>query len=238
MTNRWCCVFNRRLSWSTFGCFDSKCSHVVFRNGGWWTTNDVVSWLLFNYRCITHFVFHFDSHWLIISRIFCNFFTNGNVLWELRFQIGRLQPETLWLLHFYLTFCYVQTILFKLFYSDNSPAYSLKRSLSFFSHLCIFLVRFFISWIIFQPVLQILMTLSYMAFRIFIRFSQAPEIDILEAMGGSSEALPNTNVTKPYFSSSLQVLYVRSCIMCSSNESLHAMRLIVNGEGRGGDGMW
>jgi len=33
----------------------------------------------------------------------------------------------------------------------------------------------------------------------------APEIDMLEAMAGSSETLPNTNVSKPYFSSSLQV---------------------------------
>ena len=40
---------------------------------------------------------------------------------------------------------------------------------------------------------------------LFFTGTQAPEIDILEAMGGSSESLPNTNVTKPYFSSSLQV---------------------------------
>ena len=40
---------------------------------------------------------------------------------------------------------------------------------------------------------------------LFFNGTQAPEIDILEAMGGSSESLPNTNVTKPYFSSSLQV---------------------------------
>jgi beta-glucan synthesis-associated protein KRE6 len=53
-------------------------------------------------------------------------------------------------------------------------------------------------------------------------YLQAPEIDILEAMGGSSESLPNTNVTKPYFSSSLQVspffsLETRNiCISCPS----------------------
>lgn len=33
----------------------------------------------------------------------------------------------------------------------------------------------------------------------------SPEIDILEAMMGSSEKLPNTNVTRPYFSTSLQI---------------------------------
>jgi hypothetical protein len=33
----------------------------------------------------------------------------------------------------------------------------------------------------------------------------SPEIDILEAMMGSSEELPNTNVTRPYFSTSLQI---------------------------------
>ena len=33
----------------------------------------------------------------------------------------------------------------------------------------------------------------------------SPEIDILEAMMGSDEALPNTNVTRPYFSTSLQI---------------------------------
>lgn len=33
----------------------------------------------------------------------------------------------------------------------------------------------------------------------------APEIDILEAMGGTDEKLPSTNVTRPYFSTSLQV---------------------------------
>ena len=33
----------------------------------------------------------------------------------------------------------------------------------------------------------------------------SPEIDILEAMMGSDEKLPNTNVTRPYFSTSLQI---------------------------------
>lgn len=33
----------------------------------------------------------------------------------------------------------------------------------------------------------------------------SPEIDILEAMMGSSEKLPNTNLTRPYFSTSLQI---------------------------------
>ena len=33
----------------------------------------------------------------------------------------------------------------------------------------------------------------------------APEIDILEAMGGEPGPLPNTHVQRPYFSASLQV---------------------------------
>eukprot|EP00956_Cyclotella_meneghiniana_P037068 scaffold134201_cov72-Cyclotella_meneghiniana.AAC.1 len=33
----------------------------------------------------------------------------------------------------------------------------------------------------------------------------SPEIDILEAMMGSDEKLPNTNITRPYFSTSLQI---------------------------------
>ncbi len=33
----------------------------------------------------------------------------------------------------------------------------------------------------------------------------SPEIDILEAMMGSAETLPSTNITRPYFSSSLQI---------------------------------
>jgi len=33
----------------------------------------------------------------------------------------------------------------------------------------------------------------------------APEIDILEAMGGDPGPLPNTPIERPYFSSSLQV---------------------------------
>ena len=33
----------------------------------------------------------------------------------------------------------------------------------------------------------------------------SPEIDILEAMMGSPEALPSTNITRPYFSTSLQI---------------------------------
>ena len=33
----------------------------------------------------------------------------------------------------------------------------------------------------------------------------SPEIDILEAMMGSPEALPHTNITRPYFSTSLQI---------------------------------
>jgi hypothetical protein len=33
----------------------------------------------------------------------------------------------------------------------------------------------------------------------------SPEIDILEAMMGSAETLPSTNVTRPYFSTSLQI---------------------------------
>ena len=33
----------------------------------------------------------------------------------------------------------------------------------------------------------------------------SPEIDILEAMMGSDEKLPSTNVTRPYFSTSLQI---------------------------------
>mmetsp|Transcript_40583 Transcript_40583/g.85189 ORF Transcript_40583/g.85189 Transcript_40583/m.85189 type:complete len:628 (+) Transcript_40583:141-2024(+) len=33
----------------------------------------------------------------------------------------------------------------------------------------------------------------------------SPEIDILEAMMGSPEKLPNTNITRPYFSTSLQI---------------------------------
>jgi len=33
----------------------------------------------------------------------------------------------------------------------------------------------------------------------------SPEIDILEAMMGSPEKLPSTNITRPYFSSSLQI---------------------------------
>ena len=33
----------------------------------------------------------------------------------------------------------------------------------------------------------------------------SPEIDILEAMMGSMETLPSTNITRPYFSSSLQI---------------------------------
>jgi hypothetical protein len=33
----------------------------------------------------------------------------------------------------------------------------------------------------------------------------SPEIDILEAMMGSPETLPSTNITRPYFSSSLQI---------------------------------
>ena len=33
----------------------------------------------------------------------------------------------------------------------------------------------------------------------------APEIDILEAMGGDAGPLPNTPIQRPYFSSSLQV---------------------------------
>lgn len=33
----------------------------------------------------------------------------------------------------------------------------------------------------------------------------APEIDILEAMGGEAGPLPNTPIERPYFSSSLQV---------------------------------
>ena len=33
----------------------------------------------------------------------------------------------------------------------------------------------------------------------------SPEIDILEAMMGSAEKLPSTNVTRPYFSTSLQI---------------------------------
>lgn len=33
----------------------------------------------------------------------------------------------------------------------------------------------------------------------------APEIDLLEAMGGPPGKLPNTHIQRPYFSSSLQV---------------------------------
>lgn len=33
----------------------------------------------------------------------------------------------------------------------------------------------------------------------------SPEIDILEAMMGSKEKLPTTNITRPYFSTSLQI---------------------------------
>jgi hypothetical protein len=33
----------------------------------------------------------------------------------------------------------------------------------------------------------------------------SPEIDILEAMMGGPEALPSTNITRPYFSTSLQI---------------------------------
>ena len=33
----------------------------------------------------------------------------------------------------------------------------------------------------------------------------APEIDILEAMGGPPGKLPNTHIERPYFSTSLQV---------------------------------
>jgi hypothetical protein len=33
----------------------------------------------------------------------------------------------------------------------------------------------------------------------------APEIDILEAMGGEKGKLPNSKVQRPYFSTSLQV---------------------------------
>jgi hypothetical protein len=40
----------------------------------------------------------------------------------------------------------------------------------------------------------------------------APEIDVLEAMGGDAGPLPNTPVERPYFSTSLQVSLSRVSI--------------------------
>jgi hypothetical protein len=43
----------------------------------------------------------------------------------------------------------------------------------------------------------------------------APEIDILEAMGGEIGPLPNTPIQRPYFSSSLQVSTANNCFTCT-----------------------
>ena len=47
----------------------------------------------------------------------------------------------------------------------------------------------------------------------------APEIDVIEAMQGNKEKLPNTNITRPYQSCSLQVRIGRNIRNCGSSFS-------------------